>query len=36
MMTGGKEIEIESDLGEIRRGTRRRRQAAPVVYTSTK
>jgi len=35
MMTGGKEIEIESDLIEIRRGTKRRRQAA-AVYTSGK
>jgi hypothetical protein len=35
MMTGGKEIEIESDLGEIRRGTKRRRQAV-AIYTSGK
>jgi hypothetical protein len=35
MMTGGKEVEIESDLGEIRRGTKRRRQAA-AIYTSSK
>lgn len=35
MMTGCKEIEIESDLGEIRRGTKRRRQAT-TIYTSGK
>ncbi len=28
LLTGGKETEIESDLGEIRRGTKRRRLAA--------
>jgi hypothetical protein len=27
MLTAGKEGEVESDLGEIRRGTKRRRQA---------
>jgi hypothetical protein len=35
MMTGSKEIEIESDLSEIRRGTKRRRQAA-AFYTTSK
>lgn len=35
MMTSSKEIEIESDLGEIRRGTKRRRQVTSI-YTSGK
>jgi hypothetical protein len=35
MMTGSKDTEIESDLSEIRRGTKRRRQAA-AIYTSSK
>ena len=28
-LTAGKELDIESDLGEIRRGTKRRRTAVP-------